>query len=360
MDQNINNYKIEKTIAIRPNRTIYEVTKDNIKYVAKLFLNIDQFIQEFYILNQLNHCGIYKIKDILIIDHKYYMIFDFYQSTLFEEINNYIVRKKLKKKWIYQLIHIINYIHSKGIVYNDLKLDNIMLDKNDNLILIDFGLARYENLPMAFNSIKNQYYPPEYENIYTSDLSKKSSDIWMLGNIFYYLELEDEELQKLIIKMKDNDPNKRPTTLDIINSDYFKKNYNTIPIYPNNINIQINENNISNIFSEIKNFNSRDLDITRKFNNLTGILPEVRIKYEKLLNIFIHGIFNSTTNFVLNFFDLFLFKISLLFISFNIYQNIPFNFISKIFYNEYSVEEIQNMVEKLLLIMNKNKEIFER
>ena len=35
----------------------------------------------------------------------------------------------------------IGYLHSKGIVHRDLKLENIMVDQNGYVKLIDYGLA---------------------------------------------------------------------------------------------------------------------------------------------------------------------------------------------------------------------------
>lgn len=40
-----------------------------------------------------------------------------------------------------ELISILKKIHSKGIIHQDLKPQNIMRNMNGNLILIDFGLS---------------------------------------------------------------------------------------------------------------------------------------------------------------------------------------------------------------------------
>ena len=40
-----------------------------------------------------------------------------------------------------QLISGVGYLHKKGIVHRDLKLENLLLDKNKNIIITDFGFA---------------------------------------------------------------------------------------------------------------------------------------------------------------------------------------------------------------------------
>ena len=60
--------------------------------------------------------------------------------------HGFIKRTKVKQLLI-DILSAINYLHSKGIMHRDIKLDNIMLKKNDlnegklTPIIIDFGLA---------------------------------------------------------------------------------------------------------------------------------------------------------------------------------------------------------------------------
>ena len=58
--------------------------------------------------------------------------------------------------FITQLMKAIEFIHSRGIAHRDIKMDNILLDKNSRVHLADFGCAEYFNMGSGDNSVSTE------------------------------------------------------------------------------------------------------------------------------------------------------------------------------------------------------------
>ena len=46
-----------------------------------------------------------------------------------------------------EIVDILEYMHSKGVMHRDLKPSNLLLDENYHLKLVDFGTAKIEEPP---------------------------------------------------------------------------------------------------------------------------------------------------------------------------------------------------------------------
>lgn len=64
-------------------------------------------------------------------------------------------------KIFYQLLRTIRYLHSQGVVHRDIKAENIMIDQEDNIKLIDFGLSK-KSMPSKDNCLKTFCGSPPY------------------------------------------------------------------------------------------------------------------------------------------------------------------------------------------------------
>ena len=85
------------------------------------------------------------------------------------------------KQFMIQLIDAMIHIHSKGIVFCDVKDDNIMLD-GDRPVIIDFGSAFIGRSSLEKDTRTTDYYAaPEAELTIRSD-------VWSLGVVFLLVQ----------------------------------------------------------------------------------------------------------------------------------------------------------------------------
>lgn len=87
--------------------------------------------------------------------------------------------------FLYQILRGMLYIHSANVIHRDLKPNNILLNKNCDLKICDFGLARgFDNE----NEFKTEYVVTRWyrapEVILNASEYTKALDIWSIGCIF--------------------------------------------------------------------------------------------------------------------------------------------------------------------------------
>eukprot|EP01083_Nonionella_stella_P269426 911572_1 len=120
-----------------------------IKIITKTDLNDTEarlIKREIGVMETLsNHANIVKLYDIFETTHHLYLVIEYCKGgELFDELINCTPKGWFSERETSQIIRQIalgiKYMHSKNIVHRDLKLENIIFDKeNDTLKIIDFG-----------------------------------------------------------------------------------------------------------------------------------------------------------------------------------------------------------------------------
>ncbi|KAG8874723.1 hypothetical protein FRB97_005681 [Tulasnella sp. 331] len=158
--------------------------------------------REIEVLKNIRHPNIVRLYDVIETD-KYIGIILEYASggELFDHIlaHRYL-RERDAAKLFAQLVSGVSYIHAKKIVHRDLKLENLLLDRNRNVIITDFGFAnKFEHKAddlMQTSCGSPCYAAPELvisEGLYVGS----AVDIWSCGVILYamlagYLPFDDD------------------------------------------------------------------------------------------------------------------------------------------------------------------------
>lgn len=105
-----------------------------------------RFLREAQTASQLDHPNICTIYEIFKDDKNEYIVMHYVDGVTLEQI------LKLKKLSIEKTLDICIQIckgmeaaHSKGIIHRDVKLSNIMINKNGIVKILDFGLAKFKD-----------------------------------------------------------------------------------------------------------------------------------------------------------------------------------------------------------------------
>jgi serine/threonine-protein kinase len=195
----LDHYRLENLVARSGMASIYKATElENGRTVAIKIphpeveadpLFYDRFKREEEIGKKLDHPAVMRV--YADADRsRVYMVMEWVEGRLLRQI--LIEQKKLP---IDRAIRItlgicdaLEYIHSKGVVHRDLKPENIMVDANDHVKLIDFGIAGSAGMRrLTFARLTQAMGTPDYispEQV-KSKRGDARSDIYALGVMLY-------------------------------------------------------------------------------------------------------------------------------------------------------------------------------
>lgn len=195
----LDHYRLENLVARSGMASIYRATDlENERTVAIKIphpeveadpLFYDRFKREEEIGKKLDHPGVMRV--YADADRsRVYMVMEWVEGKLLRQI--LIEQKKMP---IDRAIRItlgiceaLEYIHSKGVVHRDLKPENIMVDANDHVKLIDFGIAGSVGMRrLTFAKLTHAMGTPDYispEQV-KSKRGDARSDIYALGVMLY-------------------------------------------------------------------------------------------------------------------------------------------------------------------------------
>ena len=61
---------------------------------------------------------------------------------------------KTRKRYIYQICKALAFMFSKSVCHGDLKLDNILVSEDGDLMITDFGMAKFANRELTQNNVE--------------------------------------------------------------------------------------------------------------------------------------------------------------------------------------------------------------
>lgn len=180
--------------------------------------------REGQIQQMIRHPNITQLLDILETENSYYLVMELCPGG---NLMNYIYEKKRldereAQKYIRQLVMAVEHLHRAGVVHRDLKIENLLLDEQDNIKLIDFGLSNCAGILGYSDPFSTQCGSPAYAA--PELLSRKKYgpkvDVWSIGVNMYAMltgtlpfTVEPFSLKALHQRMVDKDMNPLPSSI---------------------------------------------------------------------------------------------------------------------------------------------------
>lgn len=108
---------------------------------------LPKIYREIAILRGLQHPNIVRLHEMVETERHIGIILEYASGgELFDYILNHrYLKDHAARRLFAQLVSGVGYLHKKGIVHRDLKLENLLLDRNKNIIITDFGFANTFN-----------------------------------------------------------------------------------------------------------------------------------------------------------------------------------------------------------------------
>lgn len=144
-------------------------------------------IREISLLKELQHPNIVRLYDVVHTERKLTLVFEFLDQDLkkYLDICDTGLGMPILKSFLYQLLTGVAHCHHHRILHRDLKPPNLLINREGQLKLADFGLARAFGIPVrsyTHEVVTLWYRAPDV--LLGSRKYSTPVDIWSVGCIF--------------------------------------------------------------------------------------------------------------------------------------------------------------------------------
>lgn len=201
-----NRYSIQEVIGVGGMGSVYRARDLHFPNVMKLvavkeMINtapdpqvrksiIQNFEREAHILATLSHPAITKIFDYFTFDERSYLVLEYIRGKdlelILQDYQAFIPEQQIIN-WSIEICDVLQYLHShkpEPIIFRDVKPSNIMINQQNHVVLIDFGIAKLFKTGQKGTMIGTEgYSPPEQ---YRGEASP-AADIYALGATLHHV-----------------------------------------------------------------------------------------------------------------------------------------------------------------------------
>ncbi|MDF1545621.1 MAG: protein kinase [bacterium] len=155
---------------------------------------VRRFERESIVVAGLNHPNIVHVIDKGVTSGRYYFVMEYIDGTSMREvIDSSKIPLKTKLEAMVQVCKALDYAHKNGVIHRDIKPANILIDKQGNALVADFGIAQMVGSPDSEMTATDMimgtlaYMSPE-QKISSTNVDQ-TTDIYAMGVILYEILL---------------------------------------------------------------------------------------------------------------------------------------------------------------------------
>ena len=146
-----------------------------------------RFLQEYEIAQRVHHPNIVRLYELGVADDHAYLAMEYFQHGDLRRRMRAGVSPSEALAFASQVARALAALHTAGILHRDLKPGNVMLRADDQIALIDFGLAKHEALELEITDTGLIFGTPHYmspEQGHGQDMDVRS-DLYSLGVMLF-------------------------------------------------------------------------------------------------------------------------------------------------------------------------------
>jgi eukaryotic-like serine/threonine-protein kinase len=155
--------------------------------VSERIVSFDRFLQEYEIVAGLKHQNIVRIHDLGVADDHAYIAMEHFPAGDLRQRMKTPLSPATALHYVQQIASALHAIHAVGVLHRDLKPANVMLRADGSLCLIDFGLAKANEMQVSLTGTREIFGTPYYmspEQGHAEEIDGRS-DLYSLGVMFY-------------------------------------------------------------------------------------------------------------------------------------------------------------------------------
>ncbi|WP_052339721.1 protein kinase family protein [Gorillibacterium massiliense] len=267
-----------------------------------------RFVDEIKILFNLSHPNIVRV-------YNYYLYPEYKTGYLQMEFIDGISIADFQpnswgKTWVTiftETISAFEYLEAKGILHRDIRPANIMIDKNENVKVIDFGFGKkLDNKDQDGKSVLLNWPVTQLPiEITTKGTYNHSTEIYFIGKLFGHIfneNTEDFKFKYIIDKMSQLDPKNRYTSFCEVSIDISRGILSELDFTDRQkvIYREFATNLYTHIYKYIERYEPiNDINVT--LNKLAVVIRKSSLENSiqnnsQLIDCFINGYYTYSTN----------------------------------------------------------------